>query len=211
MGVRPARAIDLLILDVNDVLYRYDTGRRIALLAESTGTTPDDVRAAVFDSGVEARSDIGELGPDGYLAAIGDHLGVPVDRAAWTASLTGAVSPMPHSIDLIRRVAPAVRTVGLSNNGRLVKEQAPIVYPALRELGIELYVSAEFGGSKPDARVYLGLCDRLGATPGRAAFVDDKPANADGATAAGLHGHRFTGVEALATFLRDLGVEPAEG
>jgi HAD superfamily hydrolase (TIGR01509 family) len=206
MATRTAIAIDLLILDVNDVLYRYDTTRRIEVLAELTGTSSDAVRLAVFESGIEARSDSGELGPAEYLSAISERLGRPVDRTVWTRSLTEATTPMPEAIELVRQVRSRVDTVGLSNNGLLVKEQSAQIYPALEKLGIEFYVSAEFGGQKPAAKVYRGLCERLDVSVGRAAFVDDKRANADGATAAGLHSHRFTTVDALRGFLRDLGL-----
>lgn len=199
-------AIDLLILDVNDVIYRYDTSRRIDVFAELTQTTPGAVRLAVFESGVEHRSDTGELAPDEYLDAIGRRLGRQVDRDTWTRAMVAATSPMRESIALVSRARSHVATVGLSNNGLLVKEQAPTIYPVLAELEIDLYVSAEFGGEKPDAGVYQGLCERLGVAAHRAAFVDDRSANADGATAAGLIGHHFTTVGALADFLRDLGV-----
>jgi FMN phosphatase YigB (HAD superfamily) len=206
MATRNATLIDLLILDVNDVLYRYDTSRRIDVLAELTHTTPGAVRLAVFESGVESRSDAGELGPDEYLDAISARLGRSVDRVMWTRSMVDATTPMTEAIELVRRVRHRVDTVGLSNNGLLVKEQAGTIYPVLDELDIDLYVSAEFGGRKPDAVVFHGLCDHLDVDPARAAFVDDKQANADGATTAGLHGHHFTTVDSLATFFRTLGL-----
>ncbi len=206
MAAPESAAVDLLILDINDVVYRYDTDRRVALLAATTATTPAEVYSAVFDSGVEASSDAGRLDPDEYLAAIGEHLGVAVDHATWTASLAGAVTPIDESLAVVRHVRPHVDTVGLSNNGLLVKEQAPLIYPALGELDVELFVSAEFGGSKPEAKVYLGLCDELGVMPARAAFVDDRPANAHGAADAGLIGHHFTGTERFVEFLRSIGL-----
>lgn len=198
--------IDVLILDVNDVLYRYDVLRRTELLADLTATTPDAVHLAMFESGVEDRSDAGDLAPAEYLAAIGDRLARPVDRRAWVRSLAGAVTPMRESIDVVRRLRRQIDMVGLTNNGLIVKEEAHHVYPILAELEIDLYVSAEFGSRKPAAQVYLGLCGHLGVEPGRAAFVDDKAANADGATAAGLRGHHFTTVDGLRAFLADLGL-----
>lgn len=206
MATRNAILIDLLILDVNDVLYRYHTSRRIDVLAELTHTTPAAVRLAVFESGIEGRSDSGQLGPDAYLDAISDRLGRRVDRAAWTRSLAEATTPMPDAIELVRRVRHRVDTVGLSNNGLIMKEQASEIYPVLDELDIDLYVSAEFGGQKPDAEVYTGLCRHLGVDATRAAFVDDKVANADGATTAGMFGHHFTTVDSLADFLHTLGL-----
>ena len=199
-------AIDLLILDVNDVLYRYDPSRRIEVLADLTGTSPGAVRLAVFESGIEERSDAGELSSEEYLAAISARLGRPVDRNVWTRSFVDATTPMSDAIDLVGQVRSRVDTVGLSNNGLIVKEQAEQLYPALAGLDIELYVSAEFGAQKPDADVYRGLCSRLDVEPARSAFVDDQPANAEGAMTAGLQGHRFTTVDALGDFLRTVGL-----
>lgn len=201
-----AAAIDLLILDVNDVMYRYDTARRVELLAELTGTTSGAVRLALFESGVEDRSDSGQLTADEYLAAIGERLGRSIDRSMWTRASAGAVTPMEDSIALIRRIRPLVETVGLSNNGLLMKERAQQIFPTLDELDIELHVSAEFGGQKPKARVFQGLCDLRNVEPARAAFVDDRAANADGAAAAGLLAHHFTTVGSLRTFLLTLGL-----
>ena len=199
-------AIDVLILDVNDVLYRYDTRRRIELLADLTATTPDAVHLAMFESGVENRSDSGDLTPDGYLAAIGDRLARPVDRSEWVRSLAGALTPMRESIDVVRRLHGRVAMVGLTNNGLIVKEESRRIFPVLSDLGIDLYVSAEFGARKPVVPVYLGLCRRLDVEPGRAAFVDDRADNAEGAAAAGLRGHHFTTVDSLRSFLAELGL-----
>jgi putative hydrolase of the HAD superfamily len=92
-------AVDLLILDINAIVDRCDTDRRVALLAAATATTPAEVKSAVFGSGVEAGSDAGRLEPDEYLAAIGEHHGNAVDRATWTASLAGDVTPIEESLD----------------------------------------------------------------------------------------------------------------
>ena len=76
-----------------------------------------------------------------------------------------------------------------------MKEQAPLIHPALNKHDIELYASAEFGGSKQDAQVHLGLCNELGAMPA-----------AHGAIGAGLHGHHVSGVERFVEFLRSIGL-----
>lgn len=201
-------AIDLLIVDVHDVIYRYDPSRRIELLADLTHTTPGAVRIAVFESGLEDRSDAGELAADEYLDAVGERLGRSVDVDSWVRSFTGALVPMTDTIRLMRDVRPLIDVVALSNNGLIVKEQARQLFPILDQLDVELFVSAEFGVSKPHDGVYLAVCDRVGVDPHRTAFVDDKRAHADGAVAAGLHGHQFTTVDEMGSFLAGLGVRP---
>lgn len=54
-------------------------------------------------------------------------------------------------------------------------------------LAPSLVLSAEEAGwFKPDARVYLEACRRLGTAPDRTAFIAGSPYDADGASAAGL-------------------------
>ena len=39
-----------IVFDMDDVLCRYDLGRRLRALARITGQTPRDIRAAIMDS-----------------------------------------------------------------------------------------------------------------------------------------------------------------
>ena len=204
-----ASTVDLLLLDVNGVLYEYDPELRIAALARRLGVDDDAVRDALFTSGLEDRSDAGEIGPDTYLAEAGRALGVEVGRAPWADALIAAVRPKADVLAVLRSVAGQVRLATLSNNGLLVRDLFDRIYPAVAELGAEGHVAAEFGESKPDRDVYLDACAALGVDPARTAFVDDKAANADGAASAGLRSHHFTGADRLVDFLRDLGLDPA--
>ncbi|WCO67166.1 HAD-IA family hydrolase [Iamia majanohamensis] len=198
--------VDLLLLDVNGVLYDYDPEVRVAALGRALGVGPDAVRDALFTSGLEDASDAGEVGPDEYLAEAGRRLGTPLDRETWAAALAGAVTPVPDVLAVVEAVIGRVRCATLSNNGLLVREMVDRVYPDLARLGVEVHVAAEFGEAKPDRDVYLDACERCGADPTRTAFVDDKEANARGAAAAGLHAHHHRDVDGLATFLSDLGL-----
>jgi FMN phosphatase YigB (HAD superfamily) len=47
---------------------------------------------------------------------------------------------------------------------------------------------------------------KLALPPAACAFIDDLPENVEGARAAGMHGIRYTGPEALEMELRSLGV-----
>lgn len=202
--------VDLLLLDVNGVLYDYDPEVRVSALGRALGVEPDAVRDALFSSGLEDASDAGEVGPDAYLAEAGHRLGTVPDRETWAAALAGAVTPVDDVLAVVEAVVGRVRCATLSNNGLLVREMVDRVYPDLARLGVEVHVAAEFGEAKPDRDVYLDACERCGADPTRTAFVDDKEANARGAAAAGLHAHHHRDADRLVTFLSDLGL-PVDG
>jgi len=66
--------------------------------------------------------------------------------------------------------------------------------------------SSDVGVRKPDPRIYLALCDKLGKDPTEVAFVDDLPRNTDAAAALGLHPILFTDRESCRAELVRLGV-----
>jgi epoxide hydrolase-like predicted phosphatase len=66
--------------------------------------------------------------------------------------------------------------------------------------------SSEVGVRKPDPRIYLALCERLGKDPAEVAFVDDLPRNTDAAAALGLHPILFTDRESCRAELVRTGV-----
>jgi len=72
--------------------------------------------------------------------------------------------------------------------------------------GEGLHVAAEFGAKKPDPEVYRRLVARHKIEPTSAMMIDDKPENVEGAKAAGLAGHRFTGIDGLRQELRARGL-----
>lgn len=67
------------------------------------------------------------------------------------------------------------------------------------ELGLdtlmdELIISSEVGFVKPDHRIYEVGAERLGVAPQECVFVDDLPANTEGAKAVGMHTILFENV-----------------
>lgn len=57
---------------------------------------------------------------------------------------------------------------------------------ACHDLFHALVISTEIGAGKPDAKMYLTACERLGVSPEECLFVDDKPGNLQGAMAVGM-------------------------
>jgi len=49
-----------------------------------------------------------------------------------------------------------------------------------------LVISTEIGAGKPDAKMYLTICEKLGVSPEDCLFVDDRECNLNGAMAVGM-------------------------
>jgi putative hydrolase of the HAD superfamily len=197
--------VELLVVDVDGVLYRYDRGRRVAELARALDRPDGAVHDALFASGLEDRADAGELGPDEYLEALGQQLGTTVTRRVWAAARAAAMAPDDEVLRLVQRVSMDTPVASLSNDGALLAEEAPRIVPELAALGgARMFFGGTLGVAKPDPAAYLKVVEAYGVAPGAAAFVDDAAANVAGAEAAGLRGHLFTGRDDLAVFLSAL-------
>jgi HAD superfamily hydrolase (TIGR01509 family) len=199
--------IELVLFDLNGVLYQYDRAARIDALAAVSGLGADAIKAAVWDSGFEDSGDAGALDAAGYLHGFGATIGYDLSEADWVAALRAAIAPIPSALALLNRIRSTVACAVLTNNNLLVQKHFAAVYPEVAErVGNRAFVSAEFGTRKPDPDVYRACLARLGADPKAALFIDDNKANVDGAQSAGLSGYHSAGPDDLEVELRKQGI-----
>ncbi len=202
----------LALFDMDDVLYAYDPAVRVGVVAAACGLDPALVERRIFHEGVEDDADTGTIASTGAtLDAWSAALEREVSLELWTKARARAMTPIAGSIALMRRLAAEGVTVAvLTNNGIAVKETRAALAPAAALIAGERFlVSAEFRTRKPHPAVFERALARLGFKPDETVFVDDRPENVDGATAAGITGITFTGVEALVAALTDLGLPAA--
>ena len=137
-----------------------------------------------------------------------EAMGVPddavADLLAWRLEMTrGQLVPREGALDVLAEVRRRGLRVGLLS---MCTEEVPELWPdtELAALVDQPVFSCSEGLPKPDPRIYLLACDRLGVAPGEAVFVGDG-ANDElaGAERAGLRavlierpngfGHGWTG------------------
>ncbi|MGE0238094.1 MAG: HAD family hydrolase [Parvibaculaceae bacterium] len=186
-------AIEIAIFDLDDVLCRYDLGRRLRVLSRISGKTPRDIRAALWDSGFEDAADAGQYPTsEEYLAEFGRRLGHPISREQWIEARRTAIAPWPGALALLRDVAAHRRIALFTNNGPLMQDGLGEIFPEAADIfGDACYFSYQFRTKKPDPESYRRLMAQLGLDPAQAWFTDDKKSNVDGARIAGLHTHHF--------------------
>ncbi len=189
---------EAVIFDMDDVLCRYDLGRRLRALSRFSGKMPRDIRAAIWDSGFEDASDAGGFpDPDDYLAEFGKRMGHALTRAEWVAARKEAMQPWPDMLALAKKIAGQARTALYTNNGPLTRAAINELFPEVVAIIPEQYFSFEFGTKKPDPASFAKLMERMGMDPSRCWFIDDKRSNVTGAKMAGLEGHHFRSYEQL--------------
>lgn len=198
---RPA----LVLFDLDDVLVGYDHRARIETMARRTGTRAERVHRALFESGVEAAADRGELDGAGTLAAFARELDVAVTLEDWIHARAAGMSPRPEVQAIAHTVSSRSEVAVLTNNGLLLRDHLDRMHPPLFPLFAgRVHCSAQYRRSKPDPAIYRDCLAALGVAPADALFIDDKAANADGARAAGLRAHHFTDAAGLRAALQTL-------
>ena len=86
------------------------------------------------------------------------------------------------------------RTGIVSNSFVGAREREQALY-GFEDLCDTIVYSHEVGCSKPDPRIYEIACERLSVPADRTVFLDDVPANVDGALAAGIEAILFVDTE----------------
>jgi len=195
----------LVIFDMDDVLCRYDLGRRLRALSRLSGRTPRDIRTAIWDSGFEDDADSGGY-PDvqHYLAEFGQRLGCDISLEQWIAARREAMVPDAAVFELARRIAGRAALTIYTNNGPIPKQHFAALFPEAAEIFTACHCSYEFATKKPDPASYVRLLAKLGMIAGETWFIDDKQSNVEGARLAGLAAHHFRSAPLLAEAARTL-------
>jgi glucose-1-phosphatase len=191
-------SIGAVVFDMDDVLCRYRIDRRLALLAEWSGRSPDQIHAAIWRSGFEDESERGEWEADAYLQEFGRRIGYALTVAQWVEARRIAVEPDEAVLEVARRVGARLPVAMFTNNGFLLKRHIGEVFPAVPPIfGPNAVFSAELGRAKPDPEAFARLARRLAVVPETVLFFDDGARYVAGARRAGFEAHLFEGVDAL--------------
>lgn len=194
-------AFEALIFDVGGVMIPHDNAalaRRIAGRCAS----PEAALAAVDEIGFDRRYETGELPIEHLHERVSRELGY---GAPWDTFVEDWCSHFEVDfamVDLVERLACTNRVVLFSNSNAV--HWPRVLERTDRRLGaFETYLSHELGMVKPDVDAFLTVAGRAGVAPGRCLFVDDRPANVEGARRAGFQAEVFTDQPRLEALLRE--------
>lgn len=197
---------DLIIFDLGRVLVDFDHMTICRRLAALTDLDDDAVYDRVFASGIEARFDSGEIGPEAFFLEVKAVTGIGIDYAAFVPLWEDIFTVIDDVQPLVRRLARMVRLFMLSNTNELHYRYCRRRYRTVFEPFDDVITSFETGMRKPEEGIYRLALDRAGVEPDRALFIDDHEDFVAAARDIGITGVVFKDAEGLAKDLVSLGV-----
>ncbi len=185
---------DALVFDLGGVIVPHDNELLYRRLADQCAA--DDALDRIRTLAHDDRYGTGEL----TIADLHDRLcrdlgyGLPwADFAEVWCSHLGIDIAM---LDFVTGLAARHRVMLFSNTNREHWDHL-VAMTNGRLASLEAYLSFEIGLVKPSQQAFHWVAAQAGIAPSRSLFIDDLPANVDGARAAGFQAVVFTGQAAL--------------
>lgn len=190
-----------LLLDLGNVLLRFDHSLTLARLEALTGVPARKLRPHVFGP-LEREFDLGRIGPEAFFRSVEAAAGLPrVSDALWAPAWRDIFTRDEEALALLTRLAGGVTPVLVSNTNALHWEGVLRVAPELARLLPLRALSFEIGAAKPDPAHFAAALALANTTPAEAVFADDRIENVEAARGLGIDG--FV-VESSATLEKDL-------
>lgn len=202
------KKIDTIVFDMGQVLIHWAPD----VLLEHYDLTPEEkntLKLELFGNVEWVQLDHGTITWDEAVERIcrrlPEKLHVPVEQSVknwWNRTLV----PMEGMAELVRELKEAGYPIYLlSNAGITLRDYFPRIPGS--EYFSGLLVSAEEKLLKPQHEIYQRLYERFGLDPETCFFIDDNPANIEGALCTGMRGIVFRGdVNRLRRELKDLDI-----
>jgi HAD superfamily hydrolase (TIGR01509 family) len=178
--------IQAILFDYGSVLVQMVDETPRQQLAERYAIPLARIYHLVFDTESSVKAALGEITIQHHWRSIHEILHIPPGerdefiRQFWAAD--GLNQELADYLSTLRERY----TLGLLSNAFGDLRQVLIERWHINGLFDDIVISAEVGLLKPDRRIYELAINRLGVQPEEAVFIDDMPANVDGARLAGL-------------------------
>jgi putative hydrolase of the HAD superfamily len=197
--------IRLIISDFGGVICTFDYRIFCERLAHRIQRTDEQILAAVFGDHLQADFETGKLSGSEYHRTVMARLDADVPYGEFHAMYGDIFTEIPATCDLLRRLSARYPLYLLSDTNEIHFNYVRETVAALSVFD-EFIVSYQVGVMKPDPRIYQEALRRSGLPPGACLFVDDRPANVQGAARLGIHAVQFESPAQLATDLLRLGI-----
>ena len=204
-------SIRAVVFDFGNVLAYFSHRKAAEQLAAfaPAGVTADEIIAFLFDAELEARFESGEIPSVEVLGLLRSRLGLAGSDGELAHAYADMFSANEEVCSLVPHLQGRYRLLLLSNTNDLHYRHFRRQFADVLDRFDGLVTSHEVGLRKPDPRIYEYTGRLAGARPAECLFIDDLPANVEGARACGWQGVVYRKGDDLRRLLLEVGVELA--
>lgn len=177
-------------------------------MGEVAGIAPERVWDIVFASGLELRYEAGEVDDRRFYEIFCEQTGTRPDYHKLVDAGCDIFQVNTSIVPLVTQLVAARYPMGILSNTNSAHWALCTSgrYGFLSRGFKVLALSYEIGCCKPEAKIYEVAARLAGVRPEQIFYVDDVPANVEGALRAGFDAIQYTTTPALAAALRERGV-----
>lgn len=194
-----------VIFDFGNVISAFDVGKFLRRLCGWSGTGVETLRDRIYGSGLHSRYERGEISSEEFHREISRISGARVPSEEFAEAFTDIFTPLESTQRLIRSLKGKYR-LGLLSNTNVWHFERHIRNVPVFPLFDAVTLSYEVRALKPSPEIYRDALRKLSLPPEACVFIDDVREYAEGASALGIHGIRYTGHDDLLRTLADLRV-----
>ena len=194
-----------VIFDFGNVVSSFDVGKFLRRLSGWSGTGVETLRDRIYGSGLHSRYERGEISSEEFHREISRISGARVPAEEFAEGFTDIFTPLESTQGLIRSLKGKYRLGLLSNTNEWHFERHIRNVPVF-PLFDAVTLSYEVRALKPSPEIYRDALRKLSLPPEACVFIDDIREYAEGASALGIRGIRYTGHDDLLRALADLRV-----
>lgn len=199
--------IDFIYFDLGKVILEFDHDVGCQQVSDVTGVSPENVKSALFDSGLEDRYETGLVNCSEFHAEFCKLTNSDSNQQEFLTATSDIFTPNLAMFPLISQLSASKFPIGiLSNTCKAHWELVYAKYIILRQFFSPVILSYEVNSMKPDAAIYGRAIEMAGCQPNKCFFVDDKQENVDGAIEAGIDAVLYRSVPELAKELSQRGI-----
>jgi putative hydrolase of the HAD superfamily len=201
--------IRTIVFDFGNVVGFFDHRLVTTRLAPYGNLSAEELHAYIFGGSLEDAYEKGQLTSADFLQRIRSHGRLRCSDQVFIASYCEIFWPNTDVCNLLPLLKPRYRLLLGSNTTELHSQHFCRQFADSLKYFDALAFSYQIGARKPN-RLFFDHCLKLAdCAPGECVFIDDLPANVEGARACGWNGLVYRGVTELKKSLAELEVPRA--
>ena len=187
--MKDCNSLEAVIFDLGGVVFGISFDLAAKSWAESSGAPPQELAEKFQADSHYERFETAEISPEEYRAHVCDILGVQLSPKDFDRGWNSIyLDILPGMESLLSKLRQRLRLVVLTNTNQI---HAPIWrarYTKILTYFEKVFASHDIEARKPEPEAFQIVLDYLNIDPGKVAFFDDNPDNAQGANAVGING-----------------------